>query len=111
MLLDNEETNGGSKSSKRIKLIYSVLQIVGLIYGCWLFARYWILKEQYSNPLMPSYTTDFVFANETYKGMFLLGGMTLAQIGFIFRKSIGLILLILTFILLPFAFQLVSLIS
>ena len=109
MMLDNEEplikTTG-----KRIKLIYSVLQIFGLIYGCWLFAYYWSLKGQYSNPLLPSYTTDFIFATEAYKGMFLLGGMALAQITFVFHRMTGLILLVLTYLLIPFALSLISLV-
>ena len=105
MLLDNEEGISNSRN-KRIKLLYSLLQILGLIYGCWLFARYWIVKDQYSNPLLPNYTVDFVFASEAYKGMFLLGGMALAQIAFVFHRLMGLVLLVLTFVLLQFAFLL-----
>lgn len=102
-LLDNTTEDRGPLTERGLKRIYSVLLVIGLIYGFLLFARYFMIAQQFDNPLLPDYTTSFIYGNQAFAGMLLSGGMSLSYVVKLFHTKAGLIILLLTLGLIPFS--------
>lgn len=98
MLLDNEE-NTDRFNPKRLNRIYSIVTIIGLSYGCFLFASYFLISKEINNPFLPRNTAAYIFGAQAFKGMLLLAGMTLSQIARLFHLWTGIILLVIAILM------------
>ncbi len=110
-LLDSTPEQQGFFSARRLKRIYSVLFLLAMIYALILFTRYWLVAQQFNNPLLPEYTINFIYGSDAFAGVLLMAGMIVSFITKSFHTKTGLIILLITFGLIPFSDAIYTLIT
>lgn len=78
-LLDNNEKP--QSRSKSITITYRILMSIGFLYVIYCFLSYFYLKQSMDSPLLPEYTTSYIYGHEhALKGLIASVGMFIAQI-------------------------------
>tara|TARA_R110002072_G_scaffold282761_1_gene445851 strand:- start:76350 stop:76691 length:342 start_codon:yes stop_codon:yes gene_type:complete len=79
--MDDEIIDQESKRKvKNYQLGYRIATSIGFIYIIYCFSRYYFIKNNLDSPLLPEYTTGFIFGHQALQGFVASIGLFVGHI-------------------------------